>query len=127
MNILLIFGYGTMNSRAASFRRRDLMCSLFERRSRTAIVVFSVLLAASLARFAQAQDLTQNLAQNPDSSIPEAVQSQPPDIQPGFRPTQEDIGDALMTHQRYQAAIEAYQKASLSSPLSGTRWASLIS
>lgn len=88
------------------------MSSLVERRSRTAIVVLSVLLAVSLAPLAKAQDL----AQNPDSSIPEAVQSQPPDIQAGIRPTPEDIGDALMTHQRYQAAIEAYQKASPSSP-----------
>ena len=30
---------------------------------------------------------------------------------PSGQPTSEDIGDALMTHQRYQAAIAAYKKA----------------
>ena len=30
---------------------------------------------------------------------------------PATPPTAEQIGDALMAHQRYQAAIEAYKKA----------------
>jgi tetratricopeptide (TPR) repeat protein len=36
-----------------------------------------------------------------------------------FIPTQEDVGDALMMHQRYQAAIEAYKRAT---PESSTLW-----
>jgi tetratricopeptide (TPR) repeat protein len=40
--------------------------------------------------------------------------SQAPNViqQPASQPTPEQLGDALMAHQRYQAAIEAYKKAS---------------
>ncbi len=35
---------------------------------------------------------------------------------PGSKATAEDVGDVLMLHQRYQAAIEAYQQAAEDSP-----------
>jgi tetratricopeptide (TPR) repeat protein len=35
---------------------------------------------------------------------------------PGFQPSPEQIGDAMMLHQRYQAAIQAYKDAPASSP-----------
>lgn len=38
---------------------------------------------------------------------------------PQFQPTPEQVGDSLMTHQRYQAAIEAYKKAS---PATAETW-----
>ena len=44
------------------------------------------------------------IAQIPSAVPPQAVTS------PQFKPTQEQIGDSLMAHQRYQAAIEAYRK-----------------
>jgi len=43
---------------------------------------------------------------------PQAPQTATPIDPP---PTPEEVGDALMTHQRYQAAIEAYKKAPASS------------
>ncbi|MGA9671288.1 MAG: hypothetical protein WBQ94_18905 [Terracidiphilus sp.] len=85
------------------------MFRMVECRSITAIAVFSALLAASIAPLAPAQDL------NPGSSELEAVQRQPLIIEAGLRPTPEEVGDAFMVHQRYQAAIEAYQKTPLDS------------
>ena len=43
---------------------------------------------------------------------------------PKSPPSPEQLGDALMAHQRYQAAIEAYKKAPPTIRLCGTRWAS---
>jgi Tfp pilus assembly protein PilF len=77
-----------------------------ESRLLTAIAVFALLVACTRAPFAQ----TQVLDSNP--SLSETVQSPPPAVEAGFRPTTEDVGDALMARQRYQAAIETYQKAS---------------
>jgi tetratricopeptide (TPR) repeat protein len=39
-----------------------------------------------------------------------AAQSQPSNPSPQVQPTAKEVGDALMAHQRYQAAIEAYKK-----------------
>ena len=36
--------------------------------------------------------------------------NQPPATEPQFKPTPEQLGDSLMGHQRYQAAIEAYKQ-----------------
>jgi tetratricopeptide (TPR) repeat protein len=36
---------------------------------------------------------------------------EPTQVAPQAPPTQEEVGDSLMTHQRYQAAIESYKKA----------------
>jgi Tfp pilus assembly protein PilF len=66
-----------------------------------AFAVFAALVTQSSAAFAQ-----------PPTQAPAAIQqSQPPLAAPQFQPTPEEIGDALMTHQRYQAAIEAFKKA----------------
>jgi tetratricopeptide (TPR) repeat protein len=46
--------------------------------------------------------------QAPAAAAPQ-LSSGAPDPQPA--PTAEEVGDALMSHQRYQAAIEAYKKA----------------
>lgn len=40
----------------------------------------------------------------------------PPANEPKFTPTPEQLGDSLMAHQRYQAAIDAYKKAPANSP-----------
>lgn len=37
-------------------------------------------------------------------------------VNPAAQPTPEQLGDALMAHQRYQAAIEAYKKAPTTDP-----------
>jgi Tfp pilus assembly protein PilF len=47
------------------------------------------------------------LAETPDA-LPAVT---PANIPPQPPPTPEEVGDALMTHRRYQAAIEAYKKA----------------
>jgi tetratricopeptide (TPR) repeat protein len=47
-------------------------------------------------------------ATEPPVTPPQAPQTATPIDPP---PTPEEVGDALMTHQRYQAAIEAYKKA----------------
>ncbi len=77
-----------------------------ESRLVTAIAVFALLAAGPAIPLAQTQD------EDTNSSPPETVQLEPPVIQSGFQPTPEDVGDALMARQRYQAAIEAYQKVS---------------
>jgi len=51
------------------------------------------------------------------SALPQPTTESVPDPQQAAQtaampPAPEDVGDALMTHQRYQAAIEAYKKAS---------------
>jgi len=82
------------------------MCSLVKRRSIATLTVFSAILAASFAPLARSQD------QDPPLSSSESEQPSPPAIQQTPRLTPEDIGDAYMTHQRYQAAIAAYQTVS---------------
>ncbi len=52
------------------------------------------------------------------SQIPPAIPTQGISS-PQFKPTQEQIGDSLMAHQRYQAAIEAYKGAA---PDSSETW-----
>ena len=71
-------------------------------------------------------------AQDPGSLFPPLLLMQSPrlpaaTISPKVPPDNpEQIGDALMAHQRYQAAIEAYKKAPQTHRLSaGTRPASL--
>jgi tetratricopeptide (TPR) repeat protein len=54
-----------------------------------------------------AQPQAQNLSPIPSS--------QPSTTAPQTPPTPEELGDALLAHQRYQAAIEAYKKAPASS------------
>ena len=71
------------------------------------------LLASSLIESPLA--LAQALLQ-PSSS---PLQSRSTLLSPQFEPTPEDVGDALMTHQRYQAAIAAYKQVT---PGSVTSW-----
>ncbi len=71
--------------------------------------------------------LAQSPASNPsDSAQKSAAPATTPkplapatttEIVPRIPPTFEQLGDALMAHQRYQAAIEAYKKAPTSDPV----------
>ncbi|MGA2849784.1 MAG: tetratricopeptide repeat protein [Terracidiphilus sp.] len=72
----------------------------------TAIAVISAIVSGSPAFFSQTTD--------PESiQIPiKTAEIENTAAHSGFQPTPEDVGDAFMIHQRYQAAIEAYQKAS---------------
>ena len=76
--------------------------------------VFAALVLASPAIFSQTPDPTapQIPLQAPGVFTPVAGPAQPPLVIPQTAPTPEEAGDALMTHQRYQAAIESYKKAS---------------
>ncbi|MFZ0743444.1 MAG: tetratricopeptide repeat protein [Terracidiphilus sp.] len=69
-----------------------------------AFAVFAALLAASSVVFAQAPG--SDPAISSQSPQPKTAQQAP---QPP--PAPEQVGDSLMAHQRYQAAIEAYKKA----------------
>lgn len=56
------------------------------------------------------------LGQSPATPPPNPP-SQPATVAaPSVQPTPEQLGDALMAHQRYQAAIEAYKKAPTNNP-----------
>jgi tetratricopeptide (TPR) repeat protein len=68
-----------------------------------------LILAVLAARYSSslAQTTTQAPAAIPPSAQPVAA--------PQTQPTPEQLGDALMTHQRYQAAIEAFKKTPLDS------------
>jgi tetratricopeptide (TPR) repeat protein len=50
-------------------------------------------------------------AQTPKEAAQVVVTPNPAVTAPKFQPTPEQIGDSLMAHQRYQAAIESYKKA----------------
>jgi tetratricopeptide (TPR) repeat protein len=68
---------------------------------------FAVFIALAVTTHSLAESSYQAPAQTaPPSPI---VQAQT--IQGQMQPTPEDIGDSLIAHQRYQAAIEAYKKA----------------
>ena len=77
------------------------MCRMDERRWLPALAVFAALVPLSLAVFAQPPLEPQTAPQQSVRVI----------AAPATQPTPEEIGDALMIHQRYQAAIAAYQKA----------------
>lgn len=66
-----------------------------------AYTVLAALVVASLADFGQAPAPT-------STASPQPAQ---PSIEPQAPPTPEELGDSLMAHKRYQAAIEAYKKA----------------
>lgn len=60
------------------------------------------------------------LAQSPAPDSPNSPSTSQPTVvppQPKVQATPEQIGDALMAHQRYQAAIEAYKKAPPKDPV----------
>jgi tetratricopeptide (TPR) repeat protein len=58
-----------------------------------------------------AADSTQTAASTPGQAPAVAAQPQPVAVEPQPPATPEEIGDALMAQQHYQAAIEAYKKA----------------
>jgi tetratricopeptide (TPR) repeat protein len=58
--------------------------------------------------------LAQSSGNPSPSASPSAAERANPAVKTLADPTPEQIGDALMAHQRYQAAIEAYKKASKS-------------
>jgi Flp pilus assembly protein TadD len=61
------------------------------------------------------------ISQTPDQTVPQipvetlsslpSVEVQSAALNPQTPPTAEEVGDSLMTHQRYQAALESYKKA----------------
>ena len=77
------------------------MCRSNPHRWLPAFAVLAALVTESSAAFAQTP-----------APAPAAIpQSQPPLAAQQSQPSPEQLGDALMAHQRYQAAIEAYKKA----------------
>ena len=86
------------------------MCRLYPHRWLPALAVCAAVALASPALFAQTP------AQNPAAVPAVTPQPQPSEVAPQPAPTPEQVGDALMTHQRYQAAIEAYKKGPRDSP-----------
>jgi tetratricopeptide (TPR) repeat protein len=87
-----------------------------QRRLRT-LVVTATLLGVSLTAVAQATPTPSPPTPKEAASAapPSPVQANPP--VPHIDATPEQIADSLMAHQRYQAAIEQYQKAPRSSEL----------
>lgn len=79
------------------------MRNLMQRCWLPALVVLAALSASSPSALAQAAT----------STAADAVPSPPQQniVTPPVPATPEELGDALMTHQRYQAALEAYKKA----------------
>jgi tetratricopeptide (TPR) repeat protein len=82
-------------------------CQLF------AVAFFAFLIAGS--RGALAQEPAESASLEPAV----LTQGPPSAATPQFDPTAEQIGDAFMLRQRYQAAIEAFKKAS---PMTSTVW-----
>lgn len=80
----------------------------FDKRSLPAWALLAAMVSSSSALVAQSSTPPSN-----PPSKPAAPPSQPAaaPTQPKVQPTPEQLGDALMAHQRYQAAIEAYKKA----------------
>jgi Tfp pilus assembly protein PilF len=90
------------------------MGCLNEFRQLAAIGVLASLALGSFGAFAQSPVLSAS----DDAGQPPAVaeNSLPASMGRESRLTAEDVGDAMMVHQRYQAAIEAYRRASQDSP-----------
>ena len=74
----------------------------------------SVLIAAMAGTCTLA--ISQSQAPQPATPSETSTQQAVLPAQVKVQPTPEQIGDALMAHQRYQAAIEAYKKGSKSDP-----------
>ncbi len=108
------------------------MCRLIRRRWLPVLTVIAALVLASPLVFSQAlalgatQPNLQTQTQQPGAqaapqaaapaATPVDAQSQPLVLNPQAPPTAEELGDSLMAHQRYQAAIESYKKAPRNSP-----------
>ena len=87
----------------------------FDKRPLPALTLMVAIVCLSSLVLAQAPVVTpSDSAQKPapSASAPKpAAPATTVDITPKTPPTFEQVGDALMAHQRYQAAIEAYKKA----------------
>jgi tetratricopeptide (TPR) repeat protein len=88
------------------------MCRFISCRSYPASLVLAVLLIHSSTAWAQIASQSSAAKSTANPPAPASQIQQPP-------PTPEQVGDALMTHQRYEAAIEAYKQAS---PESAAVW-----
>ena len=76
-----------------------------DERSLPAFTLMAAIVCAPLST------LGQSPAAQPPGTTPTPGAQTTTTIQPAGPATAEQIGDALMAHQRYQAAIEAYKKA----------------
>jgi tetratricopeptide (TPR) repeat protein len=81
------------------------MCRIDKSSWLPASAVSIALLTGSIAVFSQTTSQTASTANQPMRT----------EIVPSLPPTPEAVGDSLMAHHRYQAAIEAYKKAPQSS------------
>jgi Flp pilus assembly protein TadD len=78
----------------------------FDKRMLPAFMLMAAIVSIPGSSLAQSP-ATQPPDAKPDPGVPTTTTS----ILPKTPPTPEQLGDALMAHQRYQAAIEAYKKA----------------
>ena len=88
------------------------MCRFNPCRGLPAPIAFVALAALSVTT----QALAASSFQSPPQTAPASPLTQAQNAPPQFQPTPEDIGDSMIAHQRYQAAIEAYKKAPRNSP-----------
>src|SRR5580698_5047206 len=102
-------------------RKEAIMCRLFRYRWLLGLAVFVILIPGVSVILSQTpaqpepQIPTENSMQTldlaaPPASTPETAPQQG-SVAPQPPPSPEELGDSLMSHQRYQAAIEAYKKA----------------
>ena len=82
------------------------MCRFNPCRGLPAPIAFVALAALSVTT----QALAASSFQSPPQTAPASPLTQAQNAPPQFQPTPEDIGDSMIAHQRYQAAIEAYKK-----------------
>jgi tetratricopeptide (TPR) repeat protein len=75
------------------------------RRPLTALAILAAIVGTSSSSLSQTSSSSGPVATSDAQSKPARV-----NIPPKVDPTPEQVGDALMAHQRYQAAIEAYKK-----------------
>jgi hypothetical protein len=90
------------------------MCRIFQHRWLPALAVFAALVIGIPGVFGQtpAEPVFQIPFENSTQTLDlnAAPEPQPASVVPQPPATPEELGDSLMSHQRYQAAIEAYKK-----------------
>ena len=87
------------------------------RRFENCLLPALMLMAAGSCGFAQSPAATpSDSTPNSPPSNPAQVTSPTTVVVPKVQPTFQQVGDALLAHQRYQAAIEAYKKAPTDDP-----------
>ena len=84
------------------------MCRFNPLRRLVVAAVFAALAALAITT----QAFAASSFQAPPQTAPPSPIAQAATVQAQFQPTPEDIGDSMIAHQRYQAAIEAYKKVS---------------